>query len=93
MLLAFVSSALPPSGDKQFRIREMMRACGIAGSEDIHQKAYGEILAILKKNAETCKQIVSDQRYQFPFILEYLADEEVIREGREGANIAAKRSH
>ena len=93
MLLAFVSSALPPSGDKQFRIREMMRACGIAGSEDTHQKAYGEILAIFKKNAETCKQMVSDKRYQFPFILEYLADEEVIREGREGANIAAKRSH
>ena len=35
MLLACVSSVLPPGGDTAVRIREMLRACVLAAPEDV----------------------------------------------------------
>ena len=57
LLLAFICGGLPPSGDVAVRVREIMRACILASSQEYQLKPYGEVLGfILRMWGAVCKQ-------------------------------------
>ena len=80
LLLAFICSGLPPSGDVAVCVREIMRACILASSQEYQQKPYGEILSVIVRMGGAIKHLAADKASMFSHIHTYMVEMEVLRD-------------
>ena len=80
LLLAFICGGLPPSGDVAVRVREIMRACILAASQEYQLKPYGEVLGFILRMGGAIKHLAADKASSFSHIHTYLVDMEVLRD-------------